>query len=518
MDLFLDNNTENNIETTADTDQVLTDKVNQIEKHIKGKVNIESYRNFVTGNDWTAAINKSIMECPEGGTIFFPEGVYRHTGITIPAKYLNIEGCGRFGTFLINTAVGKNAITIANNAERGSFKNLAIFGNGELIYGSDATSGHGIVFSNDSVSWNFENITVRGHGGNGFHGGHIGNVNNINIQNSEIEFNKGTAIHFMPVAGQSQINAIYIRGCNISNNGGSGLELWGNNINISCNTIQANRKYGYDINSDLVQGTGSVSCNSIMIENNYSEGHILGLLHVKVDKIISPITYKYVSNLVLAKNFGTETQVSINAVVKLERGLGLVEEDRAIKSFRYSENNLLNGSAKLLDADNLLFGDSLIQTNMYETREDYINLGLTRFEQYGKTITLNNFISAKSTLSFDVATGKSSNITSTTSSYYTIDLETFSGIDVVGVPVDTNKTDFRIDFIFYGRPIGSKNAYSVLNTTILMPQNMSNGLLYKKIDTLINFSDNVDRFLEVKVYPGTTGSKLYIFNPVIQLG
>lgn len=517
MSIFPENNNSTNQTLTAVV-QPINEKLEELVDHTSGKVNIQSYDNLIISNDWTAAITKAIADCPNGGTIFFPEGEYMHKGFTVPAKYLNFEGCGRFGTFLINTEVGKNAITIADNAERGSFKNMAILGNGEQIYGTDATSGHGIVFSNDSVSWNFENITVRGHGGNGFHGGHTGNVNNINIQNSEIEFNKGCGIHFMPVAGLSQINAINISCCNISNNGGSGLELWGNNINISNNTVQANRKYGYDINSDLIQGTGSISCNSIMIENNYSEGHILGLLHVKVDKINSPLTYKYVNNLIFSKNFGSENVSNIKAIIKLEKGKGLNESDRALASFRYSDNSLFTDSAKLIDGNNLLFGDSLIQTNMYESTENYTNLGQPRFEPYGKTITFNNFISSKSTLSFDLMTGKSSNITVTTSSYYTFNPGNFTGIDLVGVPIETNKTDFKIDFIIYGRPLGSKISYNVLQTISLTSANLSNGVLSQKVNKTANLSKNPDLFLEVKVSPGKTGSNLYFYNPVIILG
>jgi hypothetical protein len=487
--------------------------------HTKGKVNIYEYQNLVTNNDWTNAIQTALNNMTNGGTLYFPEGHYNHTGFTIPANYICILGSGRFSTFLSNTS-SNNAITIATSSERGSFKEIAINGNGSLLYGSDATSGHGIVFSNNSISWNFENVTVRGHGGDAFHGGDLGNVNNINILNSEIEMNKGNGIYFVAKAGTSQINAINIQGCNVSNNGGSGFALWGNNINIEGNTVQGNQQYGYNINSDLVTGTGVLSCDMIAIKQNYSEAQLLGLLNIKVDYVASPVTYKYIGTLIFEENYGNENSLgaSATALITITNGSGVSNLfNRAFKSFVYSRNSIATSKngVNIFNGNNLIDGNSILILNL-ETPSSFVNYGHAQFVKKEKTKVLNNYLEAKGGTFTDITTGKSASITSNTTIYYPLKVDNYNGWLEIGVPVDTDYTNLQIFVSLYGRASGSKSAYTLMETIYLT--SITNGIMKVQTSDAVSIFTYDDMYMQMVVYPtggGGTGTYLYIYNPYI---
>jgi hypothetical protein len=469
--------------------------------HTKGKINIEEYQNLVVGNDWTAAINQAMQDIISGGTIKFPEGSFNHTGFTVPAKYINFEGSGRFGTLLKNTSTG-NAITIADNAERGSFKDIGIMGNGSTLYGTDATSGHGIVFSNNSVSWVFDRVTVRGHGGDGFHGGELGHVNNINIVNYEIEMNKGDGVHFVAKAGLSQINAINVKGCNVSNNGKSGFAVWGNNINIKDgNTVQGNRRYAYEVNSDLVQGTGDLSCDSINIENNYEEQNLLGVLNIKVDKIASPLTYKYIGTLLFEKNYGTENNLdaSVTSLITITKGSGITNLfDRAIKSFQYGKNAITTtANSNMIDGGNLIDGNSVINLNL-EDASKFVNIGHAQLNKKLKTKVLNNFLEAKGATFSDITTGKSANITSNTNIYYPLKVENFNGWNEIGVPIDTDYTNPQLVIYLYGRAKGSKSAYTLLDQIYLVT--ITAGIMKVQVSSVTSEFNYDDMYMQILVH------------------
>ncbi|WP_341323346.1 hypothetical protein NSQ62_07700 [Solibacillus sp. FSL H8-0523] len=494
----------------------------KIDKRSKGIVNIIDYQHLVVDDDWTNAIKQAITDVPEGGTVEIPQGVYDHTGFRVPAKYINFRGSGRFGSGLRNISLN-DAITIEENAERGLFKDLAILGNGTSIFGTNATSGHGIVFLNNSISWNFENVTVRGHGGDGFHGGDNGHVNNINIVNSEIEFNKGCAVHFVATAGSHQINGVNVRGCNIANNGGSGFELWGNSINIEGNTVQGNRKYGYDINSDLVRGSGPISCDSINIKGNYSEQNFLGLLHVKVDKIDEPRTLKYISTVNFYDNFGHENLLdsSVTSLVKIEAGAGLDGWGvfaRAIKSFNYEKNSLYsNYPIPIFDGGDVLDSASTIISNsLTEGTPYYLNLGAAKFSVTNKLKVLNSFLLARGAVEFnDITTGRSENITeNNTSIFYPVDMENYRAINMVGLMIDTDRENLRVDFIFHGRPSASNAAYTAMHTFYLLP---TPGARFVESVTggFNSFEGNDDIYLELKFYfrADDPGTFLHVYNP-----
>jgi len=526
LDSLTDGSKANTIEITAARkgEATLEDKIDLIDTNIdilqNMQVNVKDFGAIGNGIiDDTIAIQTALNSLTTGGTLYFPKGTYIHTGITIPAHYISLLGNGRFSTFLKNTSTN-NAITIDTNSERGSIKEIGILGNGTSIYGGNATSGHGIVFSNNSVSWNFENITVRGHGKDGFHGGEIGHVNNINIVNSEIEFNKGNAIYFVAKAGVSQINAININGCNISNNGTSGLVLWGNNINIKENTIQGNRLYGYNISSDLVQGTGTLSCDMISIKNNYSEGNLFGLLNIKIDKISSPLTYKYIGTLIFEENFGHENSLdaSITSIITISKGTGISTLfDRAFKCFRYNKNSLSSSvsGVKIFNGNNLLDFNSIIEMTFNE-QSNFINYGYSQFIIKQKIIVLNNFLESKGLTFTDISTGKSPNITSNTSIYYPLKIENYNGIYEFGIPIDTDYTNPQVLINLYGRLKGSSAAYTLIYSKYLVT--ITNGVISAIASGFSPISGYEDMYMKITIYPtggGGTGTYLYIYNPYL---
>lgn len=443
---------------------------------LTGVVNIWSYKRLVTDNDWTIAIQTALDSMYHGGTLFFPPGEFRHTGFTIPARYLNIRGCGQYGTFLVNTAEGKDSITIAENSERGTIRDICIMGNGNVMYGETATCGHGIVFGLNSVSWTFQSITVRGHGKNGIHMGEFGHVNNVNILDSAIEFNKGHGIYMVATAGESQINAVNVRGCNLTYNGDSNILLFGNNVNISDNTIQASLQYGIEINSDKVPGYGDVMCGSVNIQGNYFELNRRGTIYTKADVVHSPtMTYKYIGTTRIVGNFAYELgfDPDVDTMVSARVGDGI---DglwwTAYKSITFKDNyfRALDPEIIVFDGGDALDGNSHVESQGFEDYDSefvpFRNMGAARVVMTRKTKVLNNYFEARSDLvTFDdITTGKSSNIMEMSTVYYPYPWETYGGIMEFGTVVETDFHSCEIYLRVYARPRGSSEPYELVDT------------------------------------------------------
>lgn len=494
--------------------------IESFETTLVGFTNIESYGAIGDGvTDCTEEIQLAIDSCPQGGTVFIPLGSFVHSGLRVPANYINFLGVGRMGSRLINIS-SNSAIVIETLSERGTFQNLAILGNGDSIYGTDATSGHGIEFSAISVSWNFVDVSIRGHGGDGFHGGTKGFVNNINIVNSDIDFNKGSGVYFVATAGEHQINAIYINGNNISNNGGSGVTVWGNNINIVGNTIQGNRRYGFEVNSDTVLGNGALLCDMISIERNYSEANQLGLLYMKVDKTVNEdiTTYKYISALYFGQNFGIENNLvpEAKALVCMEKGEGVSNLlQGAIKVFTFDGNSIGSPLVPTIDAGNLLDGYSEIRATETLHGEEFVNTGLAKVILRKKTKVLNSYHLAKGVEFPNPMTGISEIITENKDVYYPIDMGDAAGIHTIGIPFVSDYLDFVVIFKFFGRDHGSTEEYELLTQLWALPSHLLNGVLKRSFEEPFSFRGKTDIMLQIAIVPNEGGTGMTIGNPYI---
>jgi len=376
------NSSESNLTTTVSLKETGTSPALLAagELTIPGIINIADYSNLVTSNDWTAAITKAVADSKWGGVLFFPIGVYNHKGIVI-TKPLNIIGGGKYSTRLVNNSVSNPAIKINANVERGTMRDISIFGNGTQPFGTDATSGKGIVFSDNSIVWTFENVWMRGHGDWFLYADGLGHVNNINLINCELEYGKKGAIHFIQTNYSNQINAINIQNCNISGFLESGLELWGHSITVQNSAIQACKKYGIAIDG-TISSNGNSHAQSIRIDNNYFEGCNLGFIFAKA--IASPIV-RYIFSLAVTNNFGDYTVISgdtVNtsavSIVEIQAPNFYAYDNFQISAFLYMANSFGKGNAKyILNGNNVLSYNSIIQRSVNTVADlpYYVNLG-----------------------------------------------------------------------------------------------------------------------------------------------
>ena len=350
------------------------------EQKIPGIINISDYSSYVTANDWTVAIKKAIDDSYWGGIIFFPIGRYDHKGIEI-TKPLNIVGGGKYSTLLVNNSPTNPAIKINANIERGTMRDISIFGNGTEPYGTDATSGKGIVFTENANVWTFENVWMRGHGDWFFYADGLGHVNNISIVNCELEYGKKGAIHFIQTNYSNQINAINIQNCNITRFGETGIELWGSSITVQNCAIQACKKYGVAIDGSISASDIS-HARAIRIDNNYFEGCNLGFIFVKA---IARQILRYLFSISITNNFGyyspipgDTVNVSNVSVVEVQAPHFNDYHEFQVSAFTYMTNSFGRGNAKaILNGNDVLGYNSIVQRSM-DTIIDlpyFINLG-----------------------------------------------------------------------------------------------------------------------------------------------
>lgn len=209
--------------------------------------------------DDTAAIQKCL---DENNNVYFPEGRYRITEPLTVGGGKNIEGANKYHSVIF--CDGCDAVHFAENAERGNFRSLGIFGN---------NSNHSaFVFAMNAVVWCFDDLWIREFGGSFFLANGNGHVNNIVIQNSQFEYGGGNCIEFI-YGANNQINNIVIRACDISGfPSGNAVAITGNNILIEGCTIQA-VDMGIRIDSTLSKETKHPYHDSfgISIFSNYFE-------------------------------------------------------------------------------------------------------------------------------------------------------------------------------------------------------------------------------------------------------
>lgn len=232
------------------------------------------------------------MTIPGNLVLYFPSGIYLHTGLTIK-KSINIIGENKYSTRLLNIG-SQNSIVINQGVERGSVENIAIFGN-------STTAKKGFVFNNNSVCWYFNNIWMRNHTEEFFYACNTGNVNNINILNSEFEYGKSTCLKFFQTNFANQINAITISNCNISGFT-TGIEAWGQSIKILNNTIQACSEYGIKLDGESEEALSLGHLLGCVIFGNYFELCDKGFIYASAT--YTPYA-RYIGGLVIAGNYGS---------------------------------------------------------------------------------------------------------------------------------------------------------------------------------------------------------------------
>lgn len=468
--------------------------------------------------DDTAAI-AAAMAAAGTSPVYFPAGKYLHTGLTIGAN-VHLVGAGPLVSILRNATPGADSITITGG--HGSITDLGVWGNGAAKWGTDATTGSGIVFAGMGTAavWNVDRTHVSHHGGDGIRGGYVAHNNDLHFTGVNARRNKGHGINLVSYKGaNSQINAVSINGCDLSENGKSGVELWGNSISVLNTSLQANYEYGVELNGSVLDGTNSYSSQRIAVEQCHFEVNRLGMLHVRVGAN-SANTYNKVYGLSVIGNYvlpgvGIGLDASVTHMAKITSAGQAMLSHHPVMLFRW-ERNVFGADAAVatLDGGGLLDGTNFVD-DMTPTK--YAGLAWARRTSCGsrRTIVLNNYLAGKATgVTFaDIATGKSSNITSTQSIYYPLDLNGASSIAGIGVPIETDNTaGTQVQVYLYGRAKGSAAAYTAAQ--IITATSISNGVISGLADNPNNpLAGFEDCYARVTVTPGTGGTYCYIYNP-----
>lgn len=482
-------------------------------------INIVSYQHLVTNNNWTNAIRQAILDSPWGGMIIFPEGTYNHEGIVI-TKPINIRGRGKYSTILKNTSTNP-AITINSNVERGTIRDIAIFGNGTGPYGANATSGKGIVFNNNSVCWNLDNIWMRSHGDWFIYADGNGHVNNINLTNSELEWGKKGAIHLIQINPSNQINVINIGNCNFSYFMENGLELWGQSITVQNCAIQACKKYGISIDGSI-SPLGQGHAQAVRIDNNYFELCNNGFLFLKA--IVNPFP-RYIFGVSVTNCYGVYTPIpgdTVNAsnvsIVEVQAPHFYSYSNLQVSGFTYDSNVFSSGISikAILNANDVLSYDSKIQrgnTTSPSVISLFKGLGRARVidglsEKY-VIKGISNCVTNQYTLE------KSSNITANTDLVF--DLRNYSMGNVVGIeiPIDTDCTNYTVELIKKYRSAGSMGLYT--DYVVSRYKNLSGSrTISNEFGGAISLLEDYYVVIRIIFNAGNTKTRFYVGNPVFQ--
>jgi len=131
-----------------------------------GVVNVKAYGATGDGvTDDTAAINAAINAAAGTGTVHFPSGVFRHTGITINTN-VSLSGEGMNATTLLNTT--NTPSVVVQRTAWGSLLNSGVFN--LTLQGSRtaAATQHGLVIDGCSTGYLVDHVRTLNHGGDGF--------------------------------------------------------------------------------------------------------------------------------------------------------------------------------------------------------------------------------------------------------------------------------------------------------------------------------------------------------------
>jgi hypothetical protein len=188
-------------------------------------------------HDLTAYIQAAITAAGKG-TVFFPLGLYNHTGILI-SDSVTLMGAGWSwdGSTLQNTHATNHGVSIINPDMIGArLVNLYVKGYSNV---NPAVTGAAIYVRGEG-----NNLLDRVYMSRGYHGLQIdGNTSVLTVRDCLSARNLMDGIYGDPLLGQ--INAVNIITSNISQNGRHGINLWPTQgLNIRNNVIQGNTEIG----------------------------------------------------------------------------------------------------------------------------------------------------------------------------------------------------------------------------------------------------------------------------------
>ena len=466
----------------------------------------------------TTAITNAITDAA-GAPVYLPKGTYNHNGLTFPAL-TRIMGAGPLETILKCSVAATDSITITGG--HGSIEKLGVWGNGSATWGTDATDGNGIVFAGTgtAAAWELTSVHSSYHGGDGIRAGYVSHNNDLHFTDLHVRRNKGHGVNAVAYKGaNSQVNAISFKGCDISENGKSGFELWGNSISVLNTSIQANYEYGVELNGSLLDGTNSYTAQRVAIEQNHFEVNRLGMLHIRVGAGTAN-TFNKVYGLRVTKNYifpgvGAQLDAGVLHMAKMTSAGQTMLSSHPVTQFEWTGNTFsADAGVGHLDGGGLMDGTNFIDDT---TPTKFTGLTWARRTSGGsrKTIVLSNYFTAKATsVTFTLTSGRSSSITSNQQILYPLNLGGASVISGFGVYIDTDNTaGTQVQCTIYGRPKGSLAAYTTLKTIVATV--ITAGVISALADTAYLMDGYDDCYVMITVIPGTGGTYCYIYNPYL---
>lgn len=473
-------------------------------------INVRDYGVIGDGiTDDTIAI-QAIIDNPanSGRQLYFPKGTYKVTGTgLIFNRWMSIKGESKTSAIIKNYSTTSACITLRYPQELFTISDIAIMGNGTNEFGTDATSSYGILIDG-AISINIDNVWMRYHGDHCITGTHK-HINNINITNSEIGYSKKDAINFIGDWG-AQVNAFNIINNNIARAGGNGISIWGSSIVIEGNTIQGNAGVGVSI-------YGLITCTANGIAINYNYFELNGLGHIKTQICYGTNHINYIIGCSIIGNYGSLefSQVTGNttALVSLDYlQIGQESIGGTFDCLTFNNPAMTSNSLNILDAHNCLTSNSEITMPSSSLTRRYVNLGHARIKCLKKQI-INGYFYAKG-ITYDLATGKSTNITSNTIVYFPCNVKSYENIGSFFVYCETDSTKYSVKIERLYRAINVTTGYTSLS--MMGIYNQSGSYLVGANTTSVNnriLESNVDQYFKITIILTVPGTYFYLGNP-----
>ena len=451
--------------------------------------------------DDTAAIQAAIDAA--SGAVFFPEtdAFYKITDtLTISKNFFSLEGVGQ-KSVIQNSGASKVAVKVT--AQQVSIRNLAILGDGGA-FGVGATTSHGIEFDG-ATNWSVFNCSIRYHGGHGIYC--TGGVWITNVDKCDITQNYGDGINSVSPSGAATDqngNNFSLTNSSISLNTGSGVNWKASSVNVSGCTIEANKEYGFKVNTTGLTN----SAFGVSIQGNFFENNVLGEINFTV------VSGVVLSAACITGNYFYSVQSGPTAFITCAGPI------RSIQSLFVAGNSCVLGGtvAHLLNGGSALREDCTLVPGAYTTTA----IGYAKLVQGSKTKVLLGPWS-QTGLTWTDPSGPSDNFFSagTVTVYFDLNLTETDLLWDIKFYVTSNTTAQYVGnaFIFAADPTTGAAVSNLYSTSILSDAGGGNKL-FTITPTVTNMpirvGNNQKIYLRLQFSPPSTGSTIQMYDPVVR--
>lgn len=426
------------------------------------------------GLDASATLNTTAIHAAltTKKAVKFAHGEYVHNGIvksdSAGDNYdgLTLRGEGPLKTILTCKQTGVDNIRL--NSVDHYFQYIAIR---DLAIKGNNSNGCGI-YGNGIVWWYFDNLHVYNNGSHGiFFGGeaagleggsYIGKTTSCRVYS-----NVGDGIRQITTGSDNQQNASYFQFNELASNTGNGMSIWGRNIVIDQNVIEGNTGKGVYV--ARVEGASAYSSHDMKITNNYFElnlaGHVVSALTAGGESILS---------LKIADNFlGSVT--AGGGVADIPVTIGGALSENGISKLVYKDNLTLHVFNKELvvncgigpSSEVRMNNKAEVNTTTYAqivTEAGRIQIDKTGAVNFGlKTKVLSGYFHGKGgTIVYATPGAVSNTMVSLATIYFPLDLSIGTFLRKLVMPVDTDATNWYLQFKVYSKSPTSISASTAL--------------------------------------------------------